>query len=66
MSYLAKRMGLLPMRVCRSPERAIYPATMWEVYAPGSLGGCPPLGYRRSVAAANDGGRWMFEESGER
>jgi len=39
---------------------------MWDVYAPESLGGCPPLGYRRSVAAANDGGRWTFDESGER
>lgn len=66
MSYLANRMGVLAMRVCCTPDRAKYPATIWEVYAPESLGGCPPLGYRRSLAAANDGARWVFEESGER
>ena len=66
MSYLAVRMGVLAMRVCCTPERAEYPATIWEVYAPESLGGCPRLGYRRSIAAANDGGRWVFSESGER
>lgn len=66
MSYLATQMGVLAMRVCCTPESAKYPATIWEVYAPESLGGCPPLGYRRSIAAANDGGRWVFSESGER
>lgn len=66
MSYLATRMGVLAMRVCCTPDRAKYPATIWEVYAPESLGGCPPLGYRRSLAAANDGGHWVFDDSGER
>ena len=66
MSYLAERMSVLAMRVCCTPDRAKYPATIWEVYAPESLGGCPPLGYRRSLAAANDGDRWVFDESGER
>lgn len=66
MSYLAVRMGVLAMRLCCTPQHAAYPATIWEVYAPESLGGGSPLGYRRSIAAANDGGRWVFEESGER
>lgn len=66
MSCLAERMGVLAMRVCCTPDNAIYPATIWELYAPESLGGRPPLFYRRSIAAANDGGRWVFEESGER
>ena len=66
MSYLAEKMNVLAMRVCCTHENAQYPATMWEVYAPVSRGGIPPLGYRRSIAAANDGGRWIFEESGER
>src|SRR5204863_7464290 len=46
-------------------RKAIWSANIWEVYAPASLGGTLPLGYRRSIAAANDGGRWVFEESGE-
>jgi len=67
MNYLAGRMGVLAMRICFTPKktRAAYPATMWEVYAPESLGG-GPLGYRRAIAAANDGGRWTFDESGVR
>jgi hypothetical protein len=66
MSYLATRMGVLAMRVCSTADTAKYPAVIWEVYAPESLGGKPPLGYRRSIAAMKDGGRWTFEESGER
>ena len=66
MSYLAGHMEVLAMRVCCTPDDAMYPAVMWEVYAPEVRGGCPPLGYRRSIAALDDGGRWVFEESGER
>jgi hypothetical protein len=66
MSYLAGEMGVLGMRVCCTPDNAFYPATIWEVYAPESLGGHMPLGYRRAISAANDGGRWVFDESGER
>ena len=40
-------------------------ATIWQVYANESLGGCP-LGYRRSLGAANDDDGWEFYESGER
>jgi hypothetical protein len=64
MSHFAKQLGVLAMRICSTPSSAIYPATIWEVYAPAHLGG-DTLGYRRSLAAANDGGRWIFEESGE-
>jgi hypothetical protein len=42
----------------------MYPATIWEVYAPPLLGG-GALGHRRCVSAMNDGGRWIFEASGE-
>lgn len=66
MSTLVVRMGALAMRVCSTSETAKYPANVSEVYAPDSLGGDPVNGYRRSVAALNDGGRWIFEESGER
>ncbi|NTW29642.1 MAG: hypothetical protein HGA39_09830 [Coriobacteriia bacterium] len=64
MSFLAKNCGVLAMRVCSTPPSATWPATIWEVYAPPELGGTPPLGYRRAIAAMNDGGRWIFEESG--
>ena len=66
MSYLARQMGVLAMRVCSIPDNALYPATIWEVYAPESLGGQKPLGYRRAISSAKDGGRWVFDESGER
>jgi hypothetical protein len=65
MSYLSQRMGVLAMRVCSTPEALADPANIWEVYAPASLGG-DKLGYRRTVAAAKDGDRWVFEQSGER
>jgi hypothetical protein len=53
------------MRVCCTPEDARHAAVIWEVYAPEAQGG-DKLGYRRSIAAADDGGRWVFEETGER
>jgi hypothetical protein len=65
MSFLARTLGVLAMRVCSTPPKAVWPANIWEVYAPPSLGGAEPLGYRRTLAAANDGGRWVFDQSGE-
>src|SRR5262249_60315935 len=65
MSYLAKRMGVLAMRVCCTPDRAKYPATIWEVYAPESLGGCPH-GHRRPPRARPDGGPRRVYQSGAR
>jgi hypothetical protein len=65
MSFLAGRMGVLAMRVCSTRADVTWPATIWEVYAPESLGGQPPLLYRRSICAAKDGGHWVFEQSGE-
>jgi hypothetical protein len=64
MSFLAGKLGVLAMRICHAPQDG-FPAIVWEVYAPESLGGVPPLGYRRSIAVVNDGGRWVFEHSGE-
>jgi len=66
MCYLAQSMNVVAMRVCCTAETVNYQGVIWEVYAPESLGGIMPLGYRRAIAAANDGGRWIFEESGER
>jgi hypothetical protein len=64
MSYLARELGVDAMRICRTPPGARWPAAIWEVYAPEHRGGVPPLGYRRALAAANDGGRWSFTNSG--
>ena len=63
MSFLAGRAEVLAMRVCVQPNRP-HPATIWEVYAPPEMGGEPPLNYRRSLAAMNDGGKWVFSNSG--
>jgi hypothetical protein len=52
------------MRVCASANSAKWPSVIWEVYAPESLGGAVPLGDRRSICTANNGGRWVFHESG--
>lgn len=60
-----KLLKVLGMRICVAPPKATWPAVIWEVYAPHELGGDSPLGYRRSIAAMNDGGRWVFETSGQ-
>ena len=64
MSELTERLGVRAMRVCCWPANAVWPGTVWEVYAPPDQGGIPPLRYRRSVEAVNDGGRWTFDQSG--
>lgn len=64
MSYLASKLGVLAMRICSTPSTSTWPGTVWEVYAPEALGGKPPLHYRRAICAMNDGGRWIFEQSG--
>lgn len=63
--HLALELGVLAMRVCSTPADVLYPANIWEVYAPPELGGDEPLGIRRSITAANDGGRWVFEQCGD-
>jgi len=65
MMSLSQRLGVVAMRVCITQPDARYPSVIWEVYAPENQGGTK-YGYRRSIAASNDGGRWVFEESGER
>src|SRR5262249_15624035 len=55
------RWTFFAMRVCCTAEGARWPATIWEVDAPQSPGGCRPLGYRRSIVR----GHWVFSESGE-
>jgi hypothetical protein len=58
MPVLSERLHSRSMRLCinRPPQK--YQAVIWEVYE--SLANT-----RRSIAVANDGGRWVFEAFGE-
>lgn len=60
----SKALGVCAMRICISPPRSNYPAVIWEVYDTVA-NGASAYGYRRSIAAANDGGSWVFETSGD-
>lgn len=64
MSKLSRALQTTAMRVCVTPANATYAAVIWEVYDTPAQGG-NKWGYRRSIAAANDGGSWVFETSGE-
>lgn len=69
-------LGVLPWQAtrdlgCRSirataaaPGPNRYPGTILELYDPGA--GEEALFCRRTIVAANDGGRWTFSETGER
>ena len=50
----------MAMRVCSTYESAEYPANIWEVYDPLSQNG-----RGRTIYASNDGGKWVFGQSGE-
>ena len=63
MSRLARQLGVTGMRVCCAPDGARHRSVIWEVYESPERGG-GALGYRRSIAAAQDGARWVFETSG--
>lgn len=65
MMQLSLRLDVLAMRVCVTPPEARYRGVIWEVFGSEALGGTR-FGRRRSIAALNDGGRWVFEESGTR
>lgn len=72
---LGTDVGVLPSRaarllrcrairaVCVDDDQPGYPARMLSVYGPD---GDPANGFvERSIAAANDGGRWVFQTHGE-
>jgi hypothetical protein len=63
-SQLSKELDCIGVRVCATPDDDLYPAVMWQVWAPPRLGG-DQWHYRRAVTAANDGGKWVFDEDGE-
>jgi len=60
-SYAARELACRAMRVVSVGDTATYPARVLEVYGPE---GVPPLALERSIVAANDGGRWVFETTG--
>ena len=62
-SLAARQLGCRALRaVCVRDDEDEYPARILEVFGPD---GQPPLLVRRSIVAANDGGKWVFETSGE-
>jgi hypothetical protein len=63
MFQLSRALGVTALRVCATPATALYHAVILEVYDRPEAGG-DANGYRRSIAAANDGGRWVFHQSG--
>ncbi len=61
-SLAARELGCRGIRAMATGMEAKYPATVLEVYGPDGTG---PLAVERSIAAANDGGRWVFETFGD-
>jgi hypothetical protein len=61
-SYAARELACRAIRAVRvDDDEPGYPARILEVFGPR---GKPPLALERSIAAANDGGRWKFETAG--
>lgn len=63
MRQLAKALDTMAVRACATHERARFSGVILEV-CDTDRGGADANGYRRTIAAANDGGRWVFEHSG--
>jgi hypothetical protein len=63
MFQLSKELGVTALRACATPTNALYQGTILEVYDTPKAG-WDTNGYRRSIAAVNDGARWVFEQSG--
>jgi hypothetical protein len=69
MSYMARRLSIRCLRVVAVPptlrkqQGGRYGAVMLSVYGPEQPGKISNT--VRALAAANDGGRWVFEQSGE-
>jgi hypothetical protein len=66
-SYMAERLGCRGMRVVAVPntiqkDKGRYGAVMLEVYGPHQTHW---LNYLRTIYVSNDGGRWVFGQSGE-
>lgn len=62
-SLVARELNSIGIRAtCIEDRDAEYPARIVEVFSPGGTG---PLKALRSITAANDGGRWVFETYGD-
>jgi hypothetical protein len=67
MGYMAERLGCRGMRVVAVPHtyregKGRYGAVMFELYGPRQTNW---LNYVRTLYVSNDGGRWVFGQSGE-
>jgi hypothetical protein len=67
MAYMARTVGCRGLRVVAVPhtlrkDKGRYGAVMLEVYGPHRTNW---LNYLRTIYASNDGGRWVFGQSGE-
>lgn len=61
-SHAARELACRAIRAVRvDDDEPGCPARILEVFGPR---GVPPLALERSIAAANDGGRWVFETTG--
>lgn len=63
MWQLSKSLGVTGLRACVTPDSLLYQGVILETYDTPDAGG-DENGYRRSIVAMNDGGRWVFIESG--
>ena len=67
MGYMARTLGCRGLRVVAVPhtirkDKGRYGAVMLEVYGPHQTDW---LNYVRALGASNDGGHWVFDQSGE-
>lgn len=62
MSYLARKLNVIAMRICTTHSTALYPAVIWEVYGSTDMNADTP-GYLRSISVAKNNG-WEFFSSG--
>ena len=60
-SYAARELRCRALRAANFDDTHQFPARILEVFGPS---GAPPLALERSIVAANDGGKWVFETSG--
>ncbi len=69
-SYLCQKLGCRGIRAVASDDingskgKLQYGATIFELYSP-TTEGCTFINTRRSIYAANDGGKWKFGADGE-
>jgi hypothetical protein len=61
--HAPKDLGCRAVRATVLPAHRPYPATILQVHDPSAVD--DPLFSRRTISAANDGGRWVFSETGE-